>query len=96
MAAGVTSASTTERLRAATAAGKLAAADADNLSDAFELINDLRLEHQVKQLRNGIAPDDHIAPDELSALKRTQLKDAFRAVAEIQKRVSAHLRVGPG
>ena len=96
MAAGVTSASTTERLRAASAAGKLAAADADNLSDAFELINDVRLEHQVKQLRNGIAPDDHIAPDELSALKRTQLKDAFRAVAEIQKRVSAHLRVGPG
>jgi CBS domain-containing protein len=95
MAAGVTSASTTERLRAATAAGKLAQADADNLSDAFELINDLRLEHQVKQLRNGVAPDDHIAPDELSALKRTQLKDAFRVVAEIQKRVSAHLRVGP-
>jgi CBS domain-containing protein len=96
MAAGVTSASTSERLRAASAAGKLAAADADNLSDAFELINDVRLEHQVKQLRNGIAPDDHIAPDELSALKRAELKDAFRAVAEIQKRVSAHLRVGPG
>jgi CBS domain-containing protein len=95
MAAGVTSASTTERLRAAAAAGKLAQADADNLSDAFELINDVRLEHQVKQLRNGVAPDDHIAPDELSALKRTQLKDAFRAVAEIQKRVAAHLRVRP-
>jgi CBS domain-containing protein len=96
MAAGVTSASTTERLRAASAAGKLATADADNLSDAFELINDVRLEHQVKQLRDGITPDDHIAPDELSALKRTQLKDAFRAVAEIQKRISAQLRVGSG
>ena len=96
MAAGVTSASTTARLRAARAAGKLAAADADNLSDAFELINEVRLEHQVKQLRDGIAPDDHLAPDELSTLKRTQLKDAFRAVAEIQKTVSAHLRAGPG
>jgi CBS domain-containing protein len=96
MAAGVTSASTTERLRAARAAGKLAAADADNLSDAFELINEVRLEHQVRQLRDGTVPDDHVAPDELSALKRTQLKDTFRAVAEIQKRVSAHLRAGPG
>src|SRR5262249_3636527 len=39
MAAGVTSASTTERLRAAAAADTLPAADASTLSEAFELIN---------------------------------------------------------
>ena len=51
IAAGVTSASTTERLRAAAAAGTLSEADARTLEDAFELITGLRLEHQVEQLR---------------------------------------------
>lgn len=94
MSAGVTSASTAERLRAAGAAGTLSGADAHTLSDAFELINDLRLEHQVRQLRAGAPPDDHLAPDELSALRRTQLREAFRAVTDVQKRVGAELRLG--
>ncbi len=94
MSAGVTSASTAERLRAAGAAGTLSAADAHTLADAFELINNLRLEHQVRQLRAGSPPDDHLAPDELSALRRTQLREAFRAVTDIQKRVGAELRLG--
>lgn len=94
MSAGVTSASTAERLRAAGAAGTLSGADAHTLSDAFELINDVRLEHQVRQLRAGAPPDDHLAPDELSALRRTQLREAFRAVTDVQKRVGAELRLG--
>ena len=48
MSAGVTSASTAERLRVASSAGTLAAADAHTLADAFTLINNLRLEHQVR------------------------------------------------
>ena len=91
MAAGVTTASTTERLRAAGAAGTLTAADAHTLSDAFELIERLRLEHQVAQLRAGVAPDDYVDPGALSSLTRTHLKEAFRAVATIQKGVAAGL-----
>jgi CBS domain-containing protein len=94
MAAGVTSASTTERLRAAGGAGTLTPADAHTLSDAFELINNLRLQHQVAQLRAGVPPDDHVDPVELSPLMRTHLKDAFRAVTSIQKRVDSELRIG--
>jgi CBS domain-containing protein len=94
MSAGVTSASTAERLRVASAAGTLSAADAHTLADAFTLINDLRLEHQVMQLRAGATPDDHLAPEELSPLRRTQLKEAFRAVADVQKRVDGQLRHG--
>jgi len=93
IAAGVTSASTPERLRAAADVGTLSTADAHTLQDAFELINNLRLEHQVGQLRSGAEPDDHVDPGELSALMRTQLKEAFRAVATIQKRVAAELTV---
>jgi CBS domain-containing protein len=96
MSAGVTSATTPERLRAAAEAGTLAAADAHTLQDAFELINNLRLEHQVEQLRAGRRPDDHVDPEALSSLMRVQLRQAFRAVAVIQKRVAAELVAGVG
>jgi CBS domain-containing protein len=91
MAAGVTSASTTERLRAAGAAGTLSAAHAHTLEDAFELISGLRLQHQVRQLRAGKEPDDYVDPTTLSALTRSYLREAFRAVASIQKRVAREL-----
>jgi CBS domain-containing protein len=91
MAAGVTTASTPERLRAAASAGTLPAADAHTLQDAFELISELRIDHQVRQLRAGIEPDDEFDPAELSPLTRSHLKEAFRAVASIQKRVAAEL-----
>jgi CBS domain-containing protein len=94
MAAGVTSASTIERLRAAGSAGTLSAADAHTLHDAFELIAGLRLGHQVDQLRAGEQPDDYVDPATLSRLTRSHLKEAFRAVASIQKQVAAELSVG--
>jgi CBS domain-containing protein len=94
MSAGVTSATTPERLRVAAEAGTLAPADAHTLRDAFELINNLRLEHQVGQIRAGRRPDDHVDPAELSSLMRVQLRQAFRAVAMIQKRVAAELDAG--
>ena len=95
MSAGVTSATTPERLRAAGDAGTLAAADVHTLLDAFELINNLRLEHQVRQIRDGRQPNDHIDPDELSPLMRVQLRQALRAVGAIQKRVAAEIDTGP-
>ncbi|MGZ4166936.1 MAG: putative nucleotidyltransferase substrate binding domain-containing protein [Solirubrobacteraceae bacterium] len=95
MSAGVTSATTLERLGAAAEAGTLAPADVHTLRDAFELINNLRLEHQVAQMRAGRQPDDHIDPNELSPLMRVQLRQALRAVAVIQKRVASELDAGP-
>jgi CBS domain-containing protein len=87
MAAGVTSASTRERLKAAGEAGTLPAGDAQLLGEAFDLLGELRLAHQVDQLRAGVVPDDHVDPETLSPLMRAQLKEAFRAVASVQKRV---------
>lgn len=91
IAAGVTSASTTERLRAAGSAGTLPAAEARTLEDAFELVVGLRLQHQVEQLRAGQEPDDYVDPATLSPLTRSYLKEAFRAIASIQKRVAGQL-----
>jgi CBS domain-containing protein len=94
MAAGVTSASTVQRLRAAASAGTLSASAAATLEDAFELISSLRLEHQIGQLRRGERLDNYVDPARLSDLARAHLREAFRAVAAIQKRVAAGLKAG--
>jgi CBS domain-containing protein len=94
MSAGVTSASTSERLRAAAAAGSLSDSESRTLEDALALITGLRLEHQVQQLRAGQMPDDYIDPATLTRLTRSYLREAFRAVASIQKGVASELSVG--
>jgi CBS domain-containing protein len=94
MAAGVASAPTLERLRAAQAAGTLEEAEASTLAEAFGFISGLRLDHQVEQLRRGEPPDDFIDPKTLNPLARSYLREAFRAVASVQASLSAELSLG--
>ena len=72
-------------------AGTLSSGDAHTLEEAFDLVTGLRLAHQVQQLREGQEPDDYVDPARLSKLTRTHLREAFRAIASIQKRISAEL-----
>ena len=94
MAAGVTSASTNERLAAASAAGTLSETEARTLQEAFDLFVGLRLEHQVGQLRAGETPDDFLDPATLNPLTRSYLKEAFRAVASVQRQVAGQSSLG--
>jgi len=94
MAAGIASASTLERLRAAEAAGTMESPEARTLIEAFGFIFSLRLDHQVEQLRRGQAPDDFIDPKTLNPLARSYLREAFRAVASVQANLSAELSLG--
>jgi CBS domain-containing protein len=91
MAAGVASASTVERLRAA---GTLESAQARTLMEAFGFIFSLRLDHQVEQLRRGEEPDDFIDPKTLNPLARSYLREAFRAVASVQSGLANELSLG--
>jgi len=91
MTAGVTCASTTERLRVAGEVGTLSSSDSLTLQDAFELVCELRLEHQVAQLESGAEPDDIVDAATLSPLTRSYLKEAFRAVASVQRRITNDL-----
>jgi CBS domain-containing protein len=93
MRAGIGSAPTRERLEAAEAAGVLPAVDAATLRTALELFCELRLEHQVERLQAGQRPDDRIDPRELEPLTRRYLKDAFRAVTDIQRGLANELRL---
>ncbi len=94
MAAGVTSASTPARLRAAAGDGVLDATAAATLEEAFHLVLRLRLDHQVEQLRAGREPDDLVRPSDLSPVTRASLREAFRAVAAVQRRITGELDIG--
>jgi CBS domain-containing protein len=93
LSAGVTAASTQERLRAAADAGTLEADDAAVLGEAFELLCALRMEHQVERIRGGLAPDDLVDPSRLPALTRRGLREAFRAISRVQRGVAVGLGV---
>ncbi len=86
-AAGVVEGSTPERLRAATGSGLLSDADALTLSDAFELALELRIGHHMERLAAGQPADDRIDPAQISPLMRDHLRDVFRAVAGVQRRL---------
>jgi CBS domain-containing protein len=91
LAAGVSAATTRARLKASLEAGTLRPENAANLRDAFELFSELRMEHQVEQLRAGEEPDDKIEPKLLTPVARTSLKEAFRVVAQVQRGVGLEL-----
>lgn len=85
LAAGVTAASTAARLNVIEAAGVIRPADVTVLRDAFDLVTELRMQHQLQQVGRGETPDNHIDPSTLTPLARTYLRDAFRAVARVQR-----------
>jgi CBS domain-containing protein len=87
LAAGATSTSTVSRLQAAGADGVLPESDATTLEEAWRLMTELRMEHQVRQLEEGSSPDDYVDPKALDALTRRNLREAFRLVASAQKRL---------
>jgi CBS domain-containing protein len=91
MTVGVACASTTARLEAASDGRALSVSDAESLIDAFELVSQLRLDHQAEQLQAGVDPDDVIDLGELNPLIQRYLKDAFRAIAAVQRHVANDL-----
>ena len=65
----------------------LSEGDARTLRDAFELAIELRIGHHMEQLAGGLQPDDQLEPATISPLTRDHLRDVFRAVAAVQRRL---------
>ena len=86
-AAGVFEGSTPERLLAAAGGGVLSEAEARTLVDAFDLALELRIGHHMSRIGAGQPPDDEIEPAEISPLMRDHLRDVFRAVTSVQRRL---------
>lgn len=81
---GLPQTNTFERIDALADNGILNKSDANNLRDALEFISIVRLKHQARQIQQGIKPDNYLSPENLSALERRHLKDAFEVVATAQ------------
>ena len=91
---GITISSTIERLQAVEAVGALDGETATALCEAFEIVMRIRLEHHAALIEAGAEPDNVVDPSTLSALTRAQLREAFRAVAHAQKRLSIYTPQG--
>jgi CBS domain-containing protein len=83
--AGCTSPMTISRLRAATAEAVRGSEQADDLEEAFEVLTDIRLGHQLRRHRASEAIDDNIRVSELGRIERTRLRQAFSAVRRAQR-----------
>jgi CBS domain-containing protein len=90
LAGGLAPINTWERLDAIADEGALLSPPAVNdLRDAFEFISMVRLQHQAKQIEKGQSPNNYVPPEELSALERRHLKDAFEVISTTQDLMAA-------
>jgi CBS domain-containing protein len=94
IANGITVSATLDRLSAIEATGALDAPTTRSLVEAFEVVGRLRIAHQAEQVRAGLPVDNCLDPDALPPLVRAELREAFRAVADAQKRLSVYARMG--
>ena len=89
LAAGLAPINTWERLDAIAEAGTMTRSTVEDMRDAFEFISMVRLQHQAKQIQNGQKPNNHMPPEELSALERRHLKDAFEVISTMQESMAS-------
>lgn len=77
---------TTERLSAAAAAGALPADEAAAASEAFRILQALRLRHQFVD-HPAAGAENRVAPEALSPVDRRVLKEALRLGGQLQQRL---------
>ena len=80
-------ANTRARVQAAQNVGVISASGGRDLLDAYDLIAETRLEHQVRQVRAGSKPDNYLTPTDLSDFERSHLRDAFVVIKTMQSAV---------
>jgi len=90
--AGIEQTNTADRLSALAANAGEHAEVFSELQEAFEFLTLLRLECQLRQVREGKNLSNFIAPDSLTHLQRSLLKEAFRTIARAQALVEERFR----
>jgi CBS domain-containing protein len=92
--AGTRARSTVERLEAAARAGLVDEQDAARVGEALRFVLGLRLRRQLDARARGAALTSKVALSDLSAIERTRLKEAFRAVETWHEHARHHYQVG--
>ncbi len=84
----LTPANTRARLRAASdGLAGISTSGAADLLNAYDLIAEMRLDHQLRQIHAGQAPDNYLSPADLSDFERSHLRDAFVVVKSLQSAI---------
>ena len=91
---GITISATFDRLTAVEEAGKLDGETATALREAFAIVMRIRLERHSEQVEAGEPVDNTVDPAKLPPLARSQLREAFRAIAHAQKKLSVYVPMG--
>lgn len=93
VAAGGSEKGTLDRFRAAEASGQMTSGRREAIEEAFRLLWQIRLQHQVRQVENAETPDDFVDPAHLGPIARLGLKEAFRIVGSEQQTLATELGV---
>ncbi len=88
LSVGATALGTQDRLRAAAGSPVLTAEDAETLGDVFEIVQRMRLRHQLEQFQAGETPSDTIRPRDLSSIEASVLGEAIGEITAIQRRMA--------
>jgi CBS domain-containing protein len=91
--AGAAARNTIERLESAVRSGHLAEDSSALVADAYRFLLGLRLRLQLRAVSAGEEPSNKVALSDLSALERTRLKEAFRAIRSWQQGAEYHYKV---
>ena len=84
LALGLEETNTVDRFRAAAAREVYGEAEGLEITDAHQLLQRLRLVHQLECLERGEPADNRINPKRLSHADALLLRDALRTVARVQ------------
>jgi len=90
---GIHKTNTTERIKALNDIGYMSKEDAEDLLEALEIINTLRLHAQLEKLEKEKEIDNYISLTTLSKLERDVLKEALKTVEAFKKVVSYHFHL---
>jgi CBS domain-containing protein len=84
---------THDRLLSAASGGEVSERSARDLRDALEFLAYTRIQHQARQIAAGRSPDNFLNPNDISNFERSQLKDAFTVVHDLQNVLSQRYRM---
>jgi len=90
--AGIEHTNTSDRLAALSTGPDRDPTIFQDMQEAFEFLTLLRLECQLRQVREGKELSNYISPDSLTQLQRSLLKEAFRAAARAQALIEERFR----
>lgn len=91
---GIHETSSIERLHAMRDSHPIAIELGDEIEQAFEFINLLRIHHQLDQMERKVPLDNFINPSNLSNLEKKSLKESFQLILKIQDGIEEIYRAG--